>query len=182
MNTYPSSTPSPPRPPPLVVPHALAARGPDPPGPVDLASSREEVPSRTGLATISLVAAPPPRAATRISLWDRVGAFLGYAGRSEEERARRQLLVRAFALTAAQVCALLVVTPNSSLLLHPSLVHRVRRVNVRRRQTQGEGRPVQRPDRSGDMSHDWNYELDMVHTYRAHMLPALLVSREVCFP
>ncbi|KAL1937646.1 hypothetical protein VTO73DRAFT_13032 [Trametes versicolor] len=105
MNTYPSSTPSPPRPPPLVVPPALAARGANPPGPVDLTSSREEVlPTRTGLATISTVAqaAPPPRAATRASFWDRVGAFLGYAGRSEEERAQRQLVVRAFALTAAQ--------------------------------------------------------------------------------
>lgn len=109
MNTYPSSTPSPPRPPPLVVPPALAARGANPPGPVDLTSSREEVlPTRTGLATISTVAAPPPRAATRASFWDRVGAFLGYAGRSEEERVQRQLVVRviyAFAFTAAQVCA-----------------------------------------------------------------------------
>ncbi|EIW51815.1 uncharacterized protein TRAVEDRAFT_54241 [Trametes versicolor FP-101664 SS1] len=60
MNTYPSSTPSPPRPPPLVVSHALAARGANPPGPMDLTSSREEVlPTRTGLATISTVAAPP---------------------------------------------------------------------------------------------------------------------------
>lgn len=110
MNTYPSSTPSPPRPPPLVVPPALAARGLDPPGPVlDLTSSREEVlPSRTGLTTISNVAAPPPRAATRTSFCDRIGAFLGYAGRSEEERVQRQLVVRviyAFAFTAAQVCA-----------------------------------------------------------------------------
>lgn len=108
MNTYPSSTPSPPRPPPLVVPPALAVRGPDPAGSMEVTSSREEVLSRTGLATIAPVAAPPPRATIRISLWDRVGAFLGYVGRSEDERVQRQLLVRviyAFAFTAAQVCA-----------------------------------------------------------------------------